>query len=423
MEYKKINIKRGINLHCIDTDKFKTNLIAVFLTTNINREDVTKNAVISSVLRRGSKNMKTQEEISKTLENMYGASFNCGIDRTGKNQVLKFYIESINDNFLINNTENLLKQSIETIFEIVFNPLVEENGFNKKYVEQEKDTIKNIIEARADNKARYAMDRCIETIYGKNGYGLFKYGYIEDLEKIDNINLYKNYKNLINECKIDIFISGIINDETLTLIKENENIQKLNEREPKYMPTNLEKREMPNQEKKQVDSMQVAQGKLTIGLDVDIKDENEKFDVLIYNTILGGSANSKMFQNVREKEHLAYVASSSYLRHMNNIFINCGIEIENFEKTVEIVKKQIEDMKKGDFTDEDIKNAKKVIISGIKSIDDEQDSGITYKFGQELSNMEISLEDYINRINEISKEDILRIAKSVYINTIYFLKD
>ncbi len=423
MEYKKIQIKKGINLHCINTDKFKTNLISVFLTTNIKREDVTKNALISSVLRRGSKNMKTQEEISKTLENMYGASFDCGIDRTGKNQVLKFYIESINDNFLPNNNENLLEESLEKLFEIVFNPLIEQNGFKPEYVAQEKNTIKNIIEGRIDNKARYAMDRCIEEMYGKQDYGVFKFGYVEDIENINNIELYETYKKLLNECKIDIFISGMLNDDTIKMISENENIKQLCDRDAAYIPTILENRKMPTEEKIKQESMEVSQGKLVVGLDVDIKDEDEKFNVLIYNTILGGSANSKMFQNVREKEHLAYVASSNYLRHMNNIFINCGIEIENYEKTVDLIKKQIEDLKNGEFSDEDIMNAKKVIISGIKSIDDEQDSQITYKFGQELGNMEITLEEYIKIIEKISRKDILKIAKSVYINTIYFLKD
>ncbi len=423
MEYKKIQIKKGINLHCINTDKFKTNLISVFLTTNIKREDVTKNALISSVLRRGSKNMKTQEEISKTLENMYGASFDCGIDRTGKNQVLKFYIESINDNFLPNNNENLLEESLEKLFEIVFNPLIEQNGFKPEYVAQEKNTIKNIIEGRIDNKARYAMDRCIEEMYGKQDYGVFKFGYVEDIENINNIELYETYKKLLNECKIDIFISGMLNDDTIKMISENENIKQLCDRDAAYIPTILENRKMPTEEKIKQESMEVSQGKLVVGLDVDIKDEDEKFNVLIYNTILGGSANSKMFQNVREKEHLAYVASSNYLRHMNNIFINCGIEIENYEKTVDLIKKQIEDLKNGEFSDEDIMNAKKVIISGIKSIDDEQDSQITYKFGQELANMEITLEEYIKIIEKISRKDILKIAKSVYINTIYFLKD
>ena len=280
MEYKKIQIKKGINLHCINTDKFKTNLISVFLTTNIKREDVTKNALISSVLRRGSKNMKTQEEISKTLENMYGASFDCGIDRTGKNQVLKFYIESINDNFLPNNNENLLEESLEKLFEIVFNPLIEQNGFKPEYVAQEKNTIKNIIEGRIDNKARYAMDRCIEEMYGKQDYGVFKFGYVEDIENINNIELYETYKKLLNECKIDIFISGMLNDDTIKMISENENIKQLCDRDAAYIPTILENRKMPTEEKIKQESMEVSQGKLVVGLDVDIKDEDEKFNVL-----------------------------------------------------------------------------------------------------------------------------------------------
>ena len=142
MEYKKSEIKKGINLHTIKTDKFKTNLIAIFLTTKLERETVTKNAVISALLRRGSKNMPTQEQISKELEEMYGASFDCGLDKTGDNQVLKFYIETINDKFLPQTEEYMLKTAIEKIVEIVFNPLVENEGFKREYVEQEKNNIK-----------------------------------------------------------------------------------------------------------------------------------------------------------------------------------------------------------------------------------------------------------------------------------------
>lgn len=423
MEYKKINIKNGITLHTINTDKFKTNLIAVFLTTDLNRENVTKNTLISSILRRGSKEMPTQEQISRELEEMYGASFDCGLDKTGNNQVLKFYIENINDNFLPNKDENLLKKSLEKIFEIVFNPLVENGEFNKIYVEQEKNTIKNIIEGKIDNKARFAMDRCIEEMYGTEGFGLYKYGYVDDLEKIDSKSLYDYYQNLIKECKIDIFVSGIVDEVTVKMIQEDKNIEKLPERNAKYIPTKLENREMPKEEKVKIDSMEVTQGKLVVGLDIDIKDEDLKYDVLIYNIILGGSANSKLFQNVREKAHLAYVASSAYLRHKNNIFINCGIEIANYEKTMGLIREQINEIKDGNFTDDDVENAKKVIISGIKSIDDEQDSEITYYFGQELSGNLINLHDYMERIRKIKKEDVLKIANAVHINTIYFLKD
>ena len=141
MEYKKREIKKGINLHIIKTDKFKTNLIAIFLTTKLERETVTKNSVISALLRRGSKTMPTQEQISKELEEMYGASFDCGLDKTGDNQVLKFYVETINDKFLPQTEENMLKTAIQKIVEIVFNPLVENEGFKKEYVEQEKNKI------------------------------------------------------------------------------------------------------------------------------------------------------------------------------------------------------------------------------------------------------------------------------------------
>ena len=122
MNYKKTEIKKGITLHQINTDKFKTNLIAVFLTTDLNRENVTKNALISSILRRGSKLLPSQEEISKKLEDMYGAEFDCGLDKTGDNQVLKFYIETINDSFLPQNNANILKESVESILDIVLNP-------------------------------------------------------------------------------------------------------------------------------------------------------------------------------------------------------------------------------------------------------------------------------------------------------------
>ncbi len=423
MEYKEDELKEGIKLHVMDTDKFKTNLIAIFLTTKLDRNDVTKNALISAILRRGSKNMHSQEEISKELEEMYGASFDCGLDKTGDNQVLKFYIETINDNYLPKQGENILKKATEKLIEIVFNPYTENNGFKQEYVEQEKNNIKQRIEGKIDNKARYAIDRCIEEMYKDKPFGLYKFGYVEDLEKIDKNDLYNYYKELINSCKIDIFISGNSNEEVQNIIKENDNIQKLQPRKPKYQTPQNEEKELKEKENIITESMEVTQGKLILGLDVNINKEELKYNALIYNSILGGSANSKMFQNVREKAHLAYVASSSYLRHKNNIFINCGIEIANYEKALELIRKQLEDMKNGDFTNEDIENAKKGIIATIKTIDDEQDTQITYYFGQELTNTRVSVEEYIRKIQQVQKRDVIDIANKVSINTIYFLKD
>lgn len=420
MNYIEKTIKKGIKLHILNTDKFKTNLVAVFLTTKLKKETVTPNALISAILRRGTNNLKTQEEISKQLEELYGASFDCGIDKTGDNQVLKFYIQTINDDYIPQQEENMLKTSIENIFDIVFNPLTEKKGFKKEYVEQEKKNMKQRIEGRVDNKARYALDRCIEEMYKDKPYGLYKFGDVNSLENIDENNLYKTYEKLIDECKIDIFISGNINDEVEDIIKENENIKKLKERDAKYNTTS----EKPEGKKGEIiEKMSVTQGKLVMGLDLNIQNEDEKYYTLVYNNILGGSANSKIFQNVREKASLAYSAGSSYFKYKNNIFINCGIEISNYEKAVELIKEQIEDMKNNNFTDEEFENAKNSIIATIKTIDDEQDTLIIYYFGQELSNNKNTIEDYIKKIEETKREDVLNIANKVEINTIYFLRD
>jgi len=428
MKYNKQNIKQGITLHLIDTDKFKTNLTAIFISMPLTKENVTKNAVLSSVLRRGTSKLPTQEEISKKLEEMYGANFNCGLDKIGDNHVLKLYLESINDRFLPQNEENMLKQSIEILTDVAFNPLVEQDSFKQEYIEHEKENVKQIIEAKKDNKAKYAMFRCVEEMYKDEPAGLYKFGYVEDLENIDEKNLYEYYQNLIKECKIDIFVSGNLeNIDVKEIVENNENIKNLNEREAKYTPTIIEKREEPKEEKKVEEALEVTQGKLVIGYDIvlddkDLENENIKYEAMLYNALLGGSANSKLFQNVREKASLAYSASSSYNRNKSNIFVNCGIEISNYEKAVEIIKQQIEDMKNGDFTEEEIVNIKQGIISSIVAMDDEQDTLLIYFLGQELGNSNVNLEQYIEKIQKVNKEQIANIAKKVKLNTIYFLK-
>ena len=150
MDYNKEEIKQGITIHKSNTNKFKTNLFAIFLTAKLNKEDVTKNALLTAVLRRGTDKMPTQEEISKNLENMYGASFDCGVEKTGDNHVLKFYLESINNEFLPSE-ENLSKECLDILIDIVFNPYLETGFFKQDYVDGEQENLKNIIEVKIDS--------------------------------------------------------------------------------------------------------------------------------------------------------------------------------------------------------------------------------------------------------------------------------
>ena len=413
-----------IKIHKIETNQFKTNLYAVFLATPLKRENVTKDALIAAVLRRGTKNIISQDKISKELEEMYGASFDCGIEKTGDNNIIKFYLEALNEEFLPEK-EELTQKCINILLDIVTNPFVENNGFKQEYVDGEKENLKQIINGKIDNKARYSLDRCIEEIFKGEPYGLYKYGYVEDLEKITPQNLYEYYKELIKNCKIDIYYSGIFdNDNTEKIIEKRLQENNIESRNAEYVINNeMTEKKQKSETKTVEESMDVTQGKLVLGLQIDDNNKNSRFAASVYNAILGGGANSKLFQNVREKNSLAYTASSSYIRTKNVILVHCGIDIDKYEKALETIKEQIEDMKKGNFTDKDIEDAKKLIISSVKSISAEQDTEITYDYGQELSNEHTTIKDYQQNIEQVKREQIVDIANKININTIYFLKN
>lgn len=420
MPDKKDEIKKGIKFHEIETNKFKTNLFAIFLTVPLKRETVTKNALLAATLRRGTMEFPTQEQISKELEEMYGASFDCGIEKSGDYHTFKFYLETINDEYLPQK-EELSQKCLELLISIVFNPYIENEAFKEEYLQGEKENLKQIIEGKIDNKGTYALDKSIEAMYKGEPYGLYKYGYIEDLEKITAKDLYKYYLEVIEKCKIDIFASGENIEKLYEKLKENKNIQKLKERTPE---------KVEEKEKKEVkipqiinESMDVTQGKLIIGLDVFSKEKDVDYITMVYNGILGVGANSKLFQNVREKASLAYTCGSNFVKRKHIILIRAGIEIKNYEKAVNIINEQLQDIQNGNFTQEDLENTKNLIYATINNIEEEQDTEISYYFGQELAEKNITTEEYKEKIKKVTRQDVIEVAKTIKTNTIYFLKD
>lgn len=426
MNYIKEEIKDGVNLHLIINDNFKTDFTVVFLSLPLEKETVAKNALIPAILKSGCNKYKNYKKIVEELEMMYGAEFACGIDKDGDNIVLKFFIESINDKYLPKQNHNLSK-SIEILTEIILNPLIDKNGFKNEYIELEKKNLELLINSQKDEKDSYALERCINIMYKDCGYGLSKYGQIEDLKKITNENLYDHYKNIINTSKIDIFISGNFEkDKIISEVKSNKLINNLKPRKEKininhYKNQIKEKLDKPAEVK---EKMEITQGKLVIGLDILPNDMGDyRFAAIIYNSIFGDGVNSKLFQIVREKESLAYTARSNYISQKNNIFIRCGIEFEKYDKTLKLIEELLKEMREGNFTGEDIKKAKEYIQAGINGIEAEQDTQIIYLFGQELSKLPLSIEEYQRNIEKVTKEEIIKLAKSIQINTIYFLEN
>ena len=421
----KIELKHGVNLHYIKTNIFKTNLICVMLTVPLKNETVTENALIPFLLKRGTSENPNYIDISKKLDSLYGTSFNCGVDKIGDNQLLKFYVESIRDEFTINQ-EKITKQAINLLFEIIFSPYLENGFFKEEFLKTEKEKLKQIIESKIDNKDMYALEKCINYMYKNEGYGIYKYGTIEEIQKITKESITECYFNLIKNAKIDIYASGRMDeDELIKIIKENKHFKNLPDREENIIINNEYTENKQNVDKyiEKVENMNITQGKLVIGLDILSKQNKLKFVGMVYNAILGDGANSMLFQNVREKASLAYSARSVFVRPKMNIFIRCGIEIDNYERAVDIIKQQLNNIKNGNFSENDIQNAKEYLISGMKSISEEQDSEIVFYIGQETSKSNDSIKTYITEIESVSKEQIIEFANNIQINTIFFLKN
>ncbi len=419
MKNEIIDINNKIRLHYLKENKYKSNFISVFLTVPLNRETVTINALIPAVLRRGTNRLKTMKNIEIEMEEMYGSSIDCGVDKSGNNHILKFYIESIKDEYV---NENIFEKSIENISQLVLDPLIVDGVLNKEYVEQEKNTLRTIIEDKINDKLTYSTQRCIEEMYDNKSYGLYTYGYTEDLDKISCVNVYNQYKNILLTAKIDIFvISNKEKEDVINCIEKYFSNDILKNRENIYEPKKSILNSS-NNENKVDEKMDVVQGKLIMGLNIT-NNALDLYDITIYNAILGVGCNSKIFKNVREREHLVYSAGSSYIPAANIILIKAGIEIDKYDKALSVIKEQLEDIKNGNVTKREFEDAKQVLISSYKTLIDEQAKTINYYMNQEILSRNISIEETIEKIEKVKLEDVINVSNYIDIDTIYFLKN
>ncbi|WP_129596461.1 EF-P 5-aminopentanol modification-associated protein YfmF [Anaerophilus nitritogenes] len=414
---KPIQIGKHINLHMIQTDKFKTNLISVYFQRPLRKEEVTKNALISMILPRGTKTYSSSKEIAKVLEDLYGSYIGCDVAKKGERNIFQFYMKLPNGKYI--EDPEIFQKGMNILNEFINDPYKINGLLKNDYVNQEKENLKEKIEGRKNDKMKYAYDRCIEEMCKEEDYSLYVYGSIEDLEKLSEEELYKHYEKILHTSVVDICVVGDFNQEEMEkMIKKNIKIDQkevvLVEREKiEYNPYEVKLIKEP---------MDVNQGKLSLGYRTNIPFESELYHPLVvYSNILGGGPNSKLFRNVREKESLCYSIFSRVDKFKSLMLINAGIEFENYEKTLSLVKEQVSSMNQGEFSQEDIESAKKSIITSIRSMTDSPYMMSEFYYTQAISHNEDTIEEMIEKIKHVTKEDIIKVAQKIKLDTIYFL--
>lgn len=418
IEKIRINLGNGINLNIIKDNKFKSNLLTYYFVRELNRRDSTRNTLLTSVLKRGNRELENTLELEKKLEEMYGANLSIGISKRGERQVLRFGMEWVKDEFV--KEDGLNKKAIDLLRSIIYDPKLKGESFDENIIIQEKEILKRKIENKINDKRSYGINRCIEEMCKSEKFSIYPLGYVEDLDNIDGKNLYEHYKKVIGESPIEIFFIGEINDEDLEYLK---NINKVQRQNINYPEKDLILSGI--QEKKYIkEEMEINQGKLVLGLRTGIEYTNPLYySMIMANEILGGGPNSKLFKNVREKESLAYYISSSIFKYKALMLIDSGIEIKSYDKTLEIINKEIENFKKGDFTQEDIDIAREGIKTSLRLMGDNIFSISEFLFNQELSGEKNNVNQIIQEYDRVDRDKIIEAINMLELDTIYFLKD
>ena len=414
---KILEIGKNVKLTLIPESKFKTNLISVYIQRKLDRNEVTKNALLPGILKSGCNKYKTLGQLTDREEELYGSYLHAGASKRGESQVLGFSILSVNEKYL---DEKILGQCIEFLNEIINNPLVIDGGFNEEYLNIEKEILKDSIMSIINDKGNYAMKRTNEIMFEGEPYSINGKGYIEDLDNIDRVSLYEHYKEVLKTSPIEIMIEGEFEEtEVVELIKEKFQFDRGNIID---IPKEEYYKEV-DKVKEVKETMDIAQGKLVMGYrcNVDYLDEEKYYSLLLGSRILGGGADSKLFINVREKESLCYTIYSTIQKSKSTMMVCSGIEAQNYEKTVNLVKEQVQKLKDGDITESEISNAKIAFINSLNSLNDEIGRISDFYFSQSISKNKSDLDQIKNMINKSTKEDIVEAVKNIELDTIYFL--
>ena len=416
MNYEVFN-KGAYRLHLIRSTKFKRSNVIINLKRKVKKEELTLRTLLVKVMLESSKKYKNSRSMAIETENLYNLSL------TGTSYLSGNYSVISLDSMFLNNDyteDNLFSKAIDFLVEILTNPNVEKNSFNKESFSLAFDSLKEEIETFKDDPNRYSYLRLFEEIDKKSLSSLSALGNLKYLEKITPKKLYKYYLDVINNDQIDIFVISPLDKETVN--KTFEERLELNSRkfltDTHYIDYDkYRKRVKIVREKQDYD-----QSKLLIGCKFDKLTPFEiKYVSLVYSYILGGGPSSKLFRTVREKNSLCYSISCSFKPLNQYLIINSGINPDSLNKCLKLIKRELKDMVKGKFEEEKIDEAKITYLNSLKEINDSPRSILSTFIAHEYMDTDL-IDEREEKIKRVTYEDVVTFAKKVHIDTVYVLE-
>ncbi len=416
MQYIKKDLG-SFNLHMIKTDKFKTITMRIVFHSPIKKDEITKRIILSDILLQSTEKYSTKRNMIIEAEELYAADIYNNTQRIGNYIMTSFILNVLNDKYT---EKGNLEKALEFMSEIIYHPDIKNNSFKEDKLSIVKKNCEVSLSSIKEDPQDYSLIRLKEAYDKDNPISYRMMGYFEDLDKINTSNLYAYYKKMIENDFADIYIVGDFEpEELLLLIKKYYKFRKI-----KRKRVALEINNKPCRRRRLIakEKIENSQSKLAIACPINkLKNYDKNYPLVLGNIILGGGVDSKLFREVREKNSLCYSIGSNYSKLDNMMIIGAGIDKINFNKTVDLVTKIIEKLKKGKFTDKDVKVAKEYYESSITSIEESPMNLIREYLTQEMLNVE----PYTERakiMKKVTKGEIVKTYKKIKMDTIFLLE-
>lgn len=409
-----------MNIYKVNNNKFKSIYISYNFTQEVNDTKIFSSyAVLASLMAKSSKSYPTQKDIEKYLNSLYGANFDVNIEKLGDLYNLEFRIEFVNKKF-IPSKEELLEKILLFLKEMIYNPA----QWTQDVLKREKDFILQRINERKDEKLKYGIQRAEELLCKDEPFGTYLYGEEDVVKNLSLKDIKDAYSTLIND-SITVIVSGNL-DGYDSIDSE---IEKIFKQYDKNFNTNIENlkyniKRQENYKYEEVKEIQdTTQSVLSLGLRIKECTPKDFYVLNVYNAILGTTPSSKLFQNVREKESLAYTVRSRYYRFKDIIVIYAGINKENYKKALDVIKIQLEDIKNGNITDIEFKSARDSLLADLIEWKDSKVAMAKMKLSNLIAfkDADISIDQMREEIKNVKIEDVINISKKIEVEKVFLL--
>ncbi len=416
MEVTRTKLAEGVYLTYLPAQKFKTSLLSAQFVTPLREETASAYALLPSVLRRGTVSCPDMGSLSARLDELYGARIETTVRKKGENQCVGFVASLIDDSFAPGG-EKLLEPVAELLGELICDPVTERGRFVPSYFESEKTNLLDAIRSLVNDKRDYADSRLLREMCAGEPYGIPRLGGEAGAESVQPKQLYALYQELISTARLELIYSGSAPQRRVeqALLSALAALPREQVRDIALYRPHPARQEVLRVE----ESLDVTQGKLGMGFACGSDDYAA---MMVGNTLFGGSSNSKLFMNVREKLSLCYYASSLYHRQKRLITVSSGIEFQNFQRAYDEILAQLEAVKNGKLEDWEMEGAQSTLLNAYASMEDSQGKLENFYLGQAATGQSETPEELADQVREVTGERVRRAMETVRLDTVYFLR-